>query len=156
MNVWTLFCEVEAIVNGRPLTAVPDSPCDFEALTPNHLLFLRAGSSGPLGEFSQKDSYVRRWKHVQYLANMFWNRWVREYLPTLQLRSKWLEQRKNIEVGDLVIVKNESTPRKMWPLARVLRTFPGKDGLVRSVELKTPWNILTRPINKLCVLEGQQ
>jgi len=37
----TVFCEVEAVVNGRPITAVSDSPNDFEALTPNHLLLLR-------------------------------------------------------------------------------------------------------------------
>jgi len=46
----TVFCEVEAIVNGRPLTVIADSANDFEALTPNHLLLLRSGSSGPLSE----------------------------------------------------------------------------------------------------------
>ena len=150
----TVFCEVEAVVNGRPITAVSDSPNDFEALTPNHLLLLRSGSHAPLAGFSHKDTFVRRWKHVQHIADMFWRRWVREYLPTLQLRRKWIDEKRNIHVGDLVLVMNENTPRKFWPLARVTRTFPGHDGLVRSAEVKTPWNILTRPVNKLCLLEG--
>jgi len=105
----TVFCEVEAVVNGRPITAVSDSPNDFEALTPNHLLLLRSGSHAPLDEFSHKDTFVRRWKHVQHIADMFWRRWVREYLPTLQLRRKWIDEKRNIHVGDLVLVMNERT-----------------------------------------------
>ena len=34
----TQFCEVEAIINGRPITKVSDDHKDLEALTPNHLL----------------------------------------------------------------------------------------------------------------------
>ena len=36
----TLMCEVESIVNGRPITKVSDDPRDLDALTPNHLLLL--------------------------------------------------------------------------------------------------------------------
>ena len=39
----TLICEVEAIVNGRPITKLSDDPSDAESLTPNHLLLLRPG-----------------------------------------------------------------------------------------------------------------
>ena len=46
----TIFCEVEAIVNGRPLTPVSDDPKYLEALTPDHLLLLRPGRVAPLGK----------------------------------------------------------------------------------------------------------
>ena len=56
----TLMCEVEAMVNGRPITKVSDDPCDLEPLTPNHLLLLRAGPSVPSGTFSKQDKTVFR------------------------------------------------------------------------------------------------
>jgi hypothetical protein len=68
----TLMCEVESILNFRPLTQVSDDPQDCDALTPNHLLLLNAEESFPPGVFSQHDSYhKRRWKQVQYLADLF-------------------------------------------------------------------------------------
>ena len=51
----TLMCEVESIVNGRPVTKVSDDPKDLEALMPNHLLLLRSGPSLPPGLFQKKD-----------------------------------------------------------------------------------------------------
>ena len=81
----TLMCEVEAIVNGRPLTKLSDDPHDLEPLTPNHLLLLQSGPKLPPGMFSKEDCCsTKRRRQVQYLANMFWRRWIREYLPSLQ------------------------------------------------------------------------
>ena len=64
----TLMCGVESIVNGRPITKVSDDPRDLNALTPCHLLLLRAGTAMPPCVFSKEDNYTcRRWRHVQYL-----------------------------------------------------------------------------------------
>jgi len=150
----TLMCLVESIVNGRPLTSVSDDHRDLEPLTPNHLLLLRSGATVPPGEFVKEDMYCRkRWRQVQYLADVFWRRWTREYLPTLQLRRKWNEPVRNVEVGDVVILMEDNAPRNSWQLGRVTETFPGPDGLVRSVKLTTRGTTLTRPIHKLCLLE---
>ncbi|XP_014677882.1 PREDICTED: uncharacterized protein LOC106817702 [Priapulus caudatus] len=43
----TLFCIVEGIVNGRPLTKLADDPNDPAPLKPNHLLLLRSGPDLP-------------------------------------------------------------------------------------------------------------
>ena len=150
----TLFCEVEYIVNGRPLTPVSDDPKDLKPLSPNDLLQLGVGLRASPGTFRKEDMYGRRWRHVQYLADQFWKRWVKEYLPTLQLRQKWLETKRNLQTNDVVLVMDDSLPRNSWPLGRVVKTFPGKDGLVRSVEVKTATNVLVRPIDKLCLLES--
>ena len=65
----TLMCEVESIVNGRPITKVSDDPRDLNALTPSHLLLLRAGTAMPPGVFSKEENYTcRRCRQVQYLS----------------------------------------------------------------------------------------
>ncbi|XP_071963870.1 uncharacterized protein [Antedon mediterranea] len=151
----TLMCEAEAIVNGRPITKISDDPRDMTPLTPNHLLLLRGGNSLPPGNFSKEDMYRRRWKQVQYLSNVFWRRWVREYLPSLQQRQKWNVQKRNFAVDDVVLVLDENTPRSSWPLGRVLEVYSNqKDGLVRSVKVKTNTSTLVRPIDKLVLLEN--
>jgi hypothetical protein len=151
----TLMCEVESIVNGRPITKVSDDPKDSEALTPNHLLLLHPGPSIPPGRFSKADNCnVRRWRQVQYLADLFWRRWLREYLPSLQQRQKWNELRRNVKVNDIVLVLDERTPRSSWPLGRILEVNASKkDGLVRSAKIKTSTTVMVRPINKLILLE---
>ena len=154
-SINTLMCEVESIVNGRPLTKVSDDPHDLEALTPNHLLLLNPGSSFPPGRFSKEDNCSRRrWRQVQYLADVFWRRWIREYLPSLQPRQKWNERCRNVKVGDIVLIVDEKTPRSSWPLARVSQVNANrKDGLVRSVKVKTSTAVLIRPISKIVLLE---
>ena len=151
----TLMCEVEAVVNGRPIPKVSDDPRDLEALTPNHLLLLRKGSQLPPGVFTKSDNYVRRkWKQVQYPADVFWKRWVKEYLPSLQERQRWTRVRRNFAIGDIVLLVDENTPRNTWPLGRIVEVFHNsKDNLVRSVSVKTNSTTLRRPVTKIVLLE---
>ena len=148
----TLLCEVESIVNDRPITPVSDDPKDLEPLTPNHLLKLGHGHPVPLHDLKATDQYGKRWKHVQFLVEQFWKRWIAEYLPTLQRRQRWIEKQPNFVVGDLVLVRDDNSPRSQWPLSRISKTFPGGDGLVRSVEVRTATGSHVRPITKLCLL----
>ena len=150
----TLMTEVEGILNSRPLTPNSNDPDDLEPLTPNHLLLLRSNLNLPPGIFTNEDSYAtRRWKQVQFLADLFWKRWSREYLPTLQRRQKWLKARRNLTPGDLVLIVDQSVNRGSWPLARVLEVYTARDGYVRSARVATSTTTLVRPITKLCFLE---
>ena len=153
----TLFCEVENILNNRPLTKLPGSPEDLEPLTPNHLLLFRSGEVSLPGIFGEKDTYVRRrWRHIQYVTNLFWKRWVPEYLTSLQERQKWLSPSKNVNVGDIVLVV-DNNHRNSWALGKVLKVYMDKHNLVRVVTVKTKSATLDRPISKLCVvLEADQ
>ena len=149
----TIFCEVEIIVNRRPLTVVPNDASDFKVLTPQDILqpYTKALQLPPT--FVKEDQYGRRWRHVQYVVNLFWKRWTKEYLPTLQIRSKWLKTKENLQVGDIVLMLDETLPRNQWPLARVTEIHTSDDGLVRSVKIKTSSGVYDRPIHKLCLLE---
>ena len=107
----TAIAEVEKILNDRPLTSVENQPDDLRPLTPNQVLLLRSNSSLPPGLFSKEDCYgKRRWRQAQYLANLFWRRWMREYLPSLQARQKWTSQRRNFAVNDLVLIGGDNVP----------------------------------------------
>lgn len=150
----TVFCEVEGIINGRPITKVTTDIHDFAALTPNHLLLLRGDIKSAPGVFSCGDMYRKRWRHVQGLANSFWKRWLSSYLPDLQSRVKWQHKTRNLCVGDLVLISDVSSPRGSWPLGLVKEVNVGRDGLVRSARVKTASTELVRPVTKLILLEG--
>ena len=72
-------------------------------------------------------------------------------------RDKKGRPRRNAQVGDLVLVVDQDLPRGKWHLARIVRVIQGKDGLVRTVEVKTgSSSSLLRPIQKLCLLEESE
>lgn len=147
------FCEIEAIFNDRPITANSDVLSDLEPFTPNHFLLMKRKPNLPSGIFSKTDNYgKRRWRQAQYMANLFWYRWVREYLPLHQERQKWNKERRNFEVDNVALIVDSNAPRNSWSIGIVLETIQDRFGLVRQVKVKTSTNILTRPIDKLCLL----
>lgn len=152
--LYTVFCEVEAIINSRPITKATTDPNDLEALTPNHLLLLKSKPALPPGVFQKEDIYVcRRWKQVQYMSDLFWKRWVKEYLPQLQECQKWQSTGQNFMPGDVVIIVDDSAPRNSWLTGRIVRADPDRGGLVRRVHIKTRSSYLDRPITKVCLLQ---
>lgn len=148
----TFLCETESIVNSRPLTKLSDDPNDISPLTPNHLLLMRSPTSLPPCVPS-KDAYRCRWRYIQHLATEFWKRFVREYLPLLNRRNKWNERKRNVSVGDLVMVQQPGLPRGLWPLAIVVEVSKSSDGAVRSATVRTKSSKFCRPIVKLIPLE---
>ena len=154
----TLMCEVESVVqvNGRPITKSSDDPSDSETLTPNHLLLLRSGPKLPPGVFKKEDGYSRtRWRQIQYLAHVFWRRWVGEYLPQLQERQKWAYPLRNFAVNDIVLVIDDRVPRSSWSLGRITRVRKNSmDGHVRSVTVKTGTSLYELPVDKIVLLES--
>ena len=86
----TIFCILKNILNDRPLTRISTDPDDELPLTPNMLLVGKRCESLPPGVFEKRDVYSRRyWRQANFIADLFWRRWLLEYLPTLNNRSKW-------------------------------------------------------------------
>ncbi len=158
----TLMTETENIVNSRPLSVDNLSDPDaLEPITPNHLLTLKSQVVlPPPGRFLTPDLYSRkRWRRVQYLAEQFWKRWQREYNASQTTRQKWNKAYRNFEVGDIVVLLEENTPRNHWPLARVTQVYPSGDGLVRKVGLLITRGgerkSLQRPVHKIALLYAE-
>ncbi|XP_055910724.1 uncharacterized protein LOC129945091 [Eupeodes corollae] len=146
--------DVEMIVNSRPLTYIPIDHEEEESLTPNH--FLLGSSSGikPIIEGVSEGVQLRRnWQTAQQLANSFWKRWLREYLPVITRRCKWFDEVKPIEVDDIVLIVDPDSPRFCWPKGSIIATKVGADGRVRSALVKTVAGIFERPATKIAVLD---
>ncbi|KAK7913154.1 hypothetical protein WMY93_013365 [Mugilogobius chulae] len=132
----TFMAEVCAIMNARPLVPVSTDPESPFILTPSMLLTMKTGSAPPPpGNFENGMLLKEQWKRVQSLADIFWSKWRREYLHTLQLRHKWQDKKQNLKEGDIVLLKDSQAKRNEWPMSIITKTIPGQDGLVRKVEM---------------------
>ena len=150
----TLLTEAEAIVNSRPLTLENLHDPESTPLSPNQLLTMKTRLvSPPPGVFQKNDVYCRkRWRVTQHLANVFWDRWRKEYLQLQQSRQKWTEEKRNLMENDVVLLKEDGVKRAHWPMARVVEAHKSEDGLVRSVSLQKGNTVLKRPVNKTVLL----
>lgn len=164
----TFMCEAAAIVDSRPLTVANiHDPNSLEPLIPNHLLTMKSKIIlPPPGQFQREDLYSRkRWRRVQYLTNEFWIRWRKEFLNTLQTRSKWTSSKRDMTVGDVVLIKDENLQRNQCRLGRIHECYTDNDRHVRKVKLviassslnkygkrQDPVTYLERPIHKLVLL----
>ena len=144
-------------MNARPLTSISYDPESTCLLTPSLLLTQKSSpASYPFPAFGQKDLLQKQWKHVQVLAEEFWQKWRSEYLHGLQTRRKWTSVKQDVSVGDVVLMKDNACARNDWPIGLVQRAFPSVDGRVRKVELRVMCDGKTstyvRPISELILL----
>ena len=140
----TILTEIESIINARPLTYIYD---DTESvsypLTPSHLISGRRitnmANSSHFEVVSTNNSLTRRLKHRTLLRH-FTSDWRRSYLLNLRENSNKSNSSgkfNQIAVGDIVLLKSDSTSRNFWKLARVEELVEGRDGKVRSAVVKT-------------------
>ena len=134
----SILTEVEAILNSRPLTPLHSTEVeDNLVLTPGHYLIGRPLKAPPVASASQaKLSSLRRWALVQRVNQDLWAAWQSSYLQSINTRSKWTTKTRNLQVGDIVYLKDETLTVRNWPLARIVRTYPGDDGQVRAVDVR--------------------
>ncbi|KAL7726341.1 hypothetical protein ACLKA6_001558 [Drosophila palustris] len=149
------LADVECTINSRPLTYVPLESPESEALTPNH--FLLGHSSGLREKGSEVQSgamLAKGFRVASQLADQFWKRWLREYLPTLTRRTKWFQPSPDpIAIDDIVVVVDENSKRNSWPKGVVLDVHRSRDGQVRSAVVRTMEGMMTRPAVKLAKLD---
>ena len=158
----TLCCDIESIMNSRPLVPLTDDANDFGALTPFMLLTGRQSKSLPMLHHQSlpsndliRSNPTKRWLHVRNITADFWRRWNKEYLTTLQQRPKHTVETPNLQVNDLVLLTDEKLPPLQWPLGRIVEIYPGNDGQVRAVLVRTQAGVYKRPAYKARRLPNQ-
>ena len=150
----TVLAQIEACLNSRPLTALPEVSDGIDALTPGHFLIGRPLEAIPEGScVPHSSSLIKRWYLWQSVVQHFWQRWSKEYLCHLQRYAKWNVPSENLKVGDVVCLRGEQiTTPTQWILGRIKEVHPGPNGKVRVVTMKTPRGIYRRPVTKIVPL----
>lgn len=154
----TVLCEIEAVLNSRPLTFVYNELHEGQPLTPASFLTGRRLTALPVAETedlaSSPEVLRQMWKRRKAFLNRLWETWRSEYLR--ELRSAYESkgrQSPRLEVGQFVLLK-EQLPRLLWKMGRVEKVFCGRDGKIRACIVRTnKGGLLKRPIQLLYPLE---
>ncbi|XP_047020735.1 uncharacterized protein LOC124630779 [Helicoverpa zea] len=146
----TLFSQIEAILNSRPLSPLSSDPNDPTPLTPGHFLVgrpLTAVPSPPITALRPN-----RYELIEKIRQQFWSRWQKEFLAEMQQRSRWRTQQQGLNCGDLVLLREANLPPLQWRLGRVTRLHPGPDGVSRVADVTTTKGTVTRAVRTMCPL----
>lgn len=153
----SLLIEAESIVNNRPLTDVPLSHEEEDPITPNHFILGSASYTETPEEDNKKIWCLRKqWRISQQLKNRFWKKWVDDYLPSLICRSKWYMKVNPLKVDDVVLIVDSTVSRNKWTKGRIVQVYPGANGQVRRVRIKTATGELRRPACKVAVMDVKE
>ncbi|XP_058449088.1 uncharacterized protein LOC131429055 [Malaya genurostris] len=150
----TTIAEAEDMINSRPLTYVPQESAEIEALTPNHFLrgTVKASDMAVGGPTSTAEALRNVYSRSQYHADKIWERWHKEYFPSINQRTKWHRNCTPLNEGDLVFVVDGKN-RKNWIRGIVAKTITGSDGVIRQAMVRTSAGVFRRAVANLAVMD---
>ncbi|GBN24424.1 hypothetical protein AVEN_39034-1 [Araneus ventricosus] len=146
----TIILEIESVLNSRPLTPLSTEFDNFETLSPGHFLIGR-----PLTSTAEPDllniteNILFKWKKITKYSQQIWRLWKKDYLNTLQQRSKWMFSKNNVKLGALVLIKDENMPSVKWLTGRISEIIISKDEKVRVVNVLLPTGFKVGSVKKL-------
>lgn len=152
----TVLTEAEAIANGRPLTYVSSDPLDLTPISPAQFLIVSSPSPPRASVATETDSDIQHlWKNRIKYTNKLWKRWRVEYLQMLQLfHMNHSKSTVALKPDDVILLFDQASPRIHWKLAVVNKAFVGRDGKVRSCEIRCgDGKVFRRPVQLLYPLE---
>ena len=154
-----IYFEIANIINSRPIGVVTGSDPDQPSpITPSDLIFGRASSEVPQGPFDSNKSATKRFSFLQSLVTEWWEQWYQTALPNLVPCYKWLQRHRNVQVGDMCLIRYGKDKRATYRLGRVKEVKKGADKLVRKVVVnyklpeKRVFRTVYRPIHGIAVI----
>ena len=144
-----VLLDIETQINRRPLSYMEED-VQFPTLTPESFIHQRSTQIPEQEAWRIKETDLRkRAKFLKTCKDELWRRWQREmYLTALRERHNLTHKtsKHQPKEGDVVIVKSDRKNCGTWSVAIVKSTYPGRDGIIRAVELKTSNGTIERPI----------
>ncbi|GFY10747.1 integrase catalytic domain-containing protein [Trichonephila clavipes] len=151
----TVLCDCESVIIFRPLTYLSENSDDLISLSPAMFLVENRNLDVPDIDYRDNVNLHKRVRYQQKLLNDFRHRFRKEYLGLLiqdkNIKGLFLE----LQLGEIVLIGDDIKKRMYWPLAKVIRLIPGKDGKIRTVELKTRTGTMLQPIPTVYPLKVQ-
>ena len=138
----TLCAKISFAVNARPLgignVSHSSQQDDFlTVITPNQLLLGRTEEASPPIDFKEEDGkFTRRLSYVSSVYDSWWSRWIRQVLPTLVPIRRWRKYKKNLSVGDVVMIEYSNAIKDDYRVGRIVKTHPDQSGKVRTVTVE--------------------
>ena len=133
-EILTVFSQRADLLNERTLGVMPGTDSEISILTLNCLLLGRSKSKNP-GGYAANSSLRARITLIERITDQFWKHWTSLYAPTLIKQSKWLQVRRNLKVGDVVVMADLNVLKGEYRLSRVTQVFPSADGMVRRARV---------------------
>ena len=161
LGLTTVLCEVEAVVNSRPLACLRTDPMAPTPITPGHLMTGRLLTTIPDASVktTENPTVLDRMRHQQALTRSFWSAFQRDYLTELQVRKTWKEQQDLSKLKDAVVLIKEvsMTTKAKWPMGVITQPIKGRDGLVRACEIRLAnGKLIRRPVQSLALIDSYQ
>jgi Family of unknown function (DUF5641) len=157
----TILYEAAIIFNSRPI-GIAGRESDLEAgtsITPLHLMLGRATIEAPQMDFHNAYNLTHRLQFVDEVKREFWHKWRAIVFQGLDRSYKWRQSHRDSQVGDVVLLKDETAAGNTYKLARVIEVFRDeKDGRVRKVSVayknvtEKVFRVSTRPIHKIVLV----
>ena len=113
-----ITCCDRGLSNSRPLCALSDDPFITTYLSSGHFLIGEPLTQLPAADYTNiKCNRLTRWQTYQQQLQQFWQRWLSDYLQSLQQRRRWQRTSPNLHPGDLVLLREDNTTPLHWPTA---------------------------------------
>ena len=102
------------------------------------MLLGRSSSRAPIDTFCKTNSAINWILFLESLVDSFWQKWTHNYFPSLLVQQKWHHTRRNIAIGDLVIISEKNLNRGQWISGKVVNTtIAGGDNVEWKYSTKT-------------------
>ena len=79
--------------------------------------------------------------------------WQNDYLRSLPHAMRKFKSRGRLQVGSVVLVRDDHLPQMQWQMGGVVKVHPGSDGVVRVADVRTSKGVRTRAVQCLHDLE---